>query len=394
MNHQSRRTRKTKQSWSLTGLATKAVLAYGTYKLASWVWRYHVQNDDNNDQKDEKKPCKWNRSKQSEHNAYIQMERRQISQCQKCSQEIIITLSSFLPTLQSSIDTFTDFSQATKELKQLRDDAHGILIIERKKDLWNDIKIQSMTRMIGTLYAHSVLYLVLTVQVHLLAGHVFRQRYPPLKDKAQMQSTRINVETQKVLLTQSYEYFFETGISKLLTDTKIVIEKELKDWNVICDDNSLGRIDSESFQYGIDRVRKSLETFTEGRLFHEYVCPPDYEQVVQDEMVVEMFDQVMDILESPSFDRAKTECLDVSFRILKQEGWQNILFDRSSSTDMFLANAVTKLKNVPSTFYSLEMDPIQKEWAIDTTIFPNPYVASVHPLESIKDLGMDCFTFY
>lgn len=378
MSHQSRRTRKPKQSWSLAGFATKAVLAYGTYKLASWAWSSYFQNDDNNqDQKKEKK----------QYNDHIQMERRQISQLQKCSHEIIVTLSSFLPTLQSSIETFTDFTQATKELKQLRDDINGSLTIERKRDLWNDVKIQSMTRVIGTLCAHSVLYLVLTVQVYLLAGHVNGTN-------ANTQIPKINIEAQKALLTQSYEYFFDIGISKLLTDIQALVEKELKDWKIICDDNSLGRIDAEMFQNGIDRVRKALETFTDGRLFQEYVCPPDYEQVLRDEMVVEMFHQVMDILESPSFDIAKKECLDVSFRVLKEEGWQKILFDNSSTANMFLANAVTKLKNVPLTFYSIEIDPIQKEWAIDTFTFPNPYVASMHSLQSIKDLGIDCFTFY
>jgi peroxin-3 len=362
----------------LAGFATKAVLAYGTYKLASWAWSSYFQNDDNNqDQKKEKK----------QYNDHIQMERRQISQLQKCSHEIIVTLSSFLPTLQSSIETFTDFTQATKELKQLRDDINGSLTIERKRDLWNDVKIQSMTRVIGTLCAHSVLYLVLTVQVYLLAGHVNGTN-------ANTQIPKINIEAQKALLTQSYEYFFDIGISKLLTDIQALVEKELKDWKIICDDNSLGRIDAEMFQNGIDRVRKALETFTDGRLFQEYVCPPDYEQVLRDEMVVEMFHQVMDILESPSFDIAKKECLDVSFRVLKEEGWQKILFDNSSTANMFLANAVTKLKNVPLTFYSIEIDPIQKEWAIDTFTFPNPYVASMHSLQSIKDLGIDCFTFY
>jgi peroxin-3 len=392
-HHQSRRTRKSKQSWSFTGLATKAVLAYGTYKLASWAWSSYFQNDET-DQKDEGQQCKWNGSKRSGQNAYIEMERRQKLQLQKCSHEIVITLSSFFPTLQSSIESFTNFSLATNELKLRRDDSNRTLTIRSKEDLWNEIKIKSMTRMIGTLYAHSVLYLVLTVQVHLLAGHVFRQRYPSWNGDSVKSTSRINVETQKVLLTQSFEYFFETGVLKLLTSVERVIEQELKDWNVICEDNSLGRIDSELFQNGMDRVCKALEIFMDGKFFQECICPANYDQVLQDEIVIGMLDEVMDILESPSFDIAKNECLDVSFRVLKEEGWQKILFDSSSSTTMFLANAVTRLKNVLMTFYSGEMDPIAKEWAIDTTIFPNPYVASIQSLQSIKDLGKDCFTFH
>lgn len=388
MNNTSRR-RRTEKRLSLTGLATKALLIYGTYKIASWAWSSFVQKDDEEEYRDGTNvPSSFHDSHKSSSNGNSPVRRKhKRMQLQKCREEIVMTMSSFLPTLKNSMEALTDFSQATQELKQLRIHNTGNESLDRKQVLWNEIKVKSMTRLIGTLYAHSLVYLLLTVQIHLLVGHASRHRQGHEED------TEIKVQTQKILLTQSYEYFFETGIQNLVNDVQLLVEQESSDWQILSDKGVLGKIGKDDFECMMQRLRKGLDTLENFSIFQHYVCPPDYEQLIQDDAVVELFDETLDILESPSFDAAKKDCIDTSFRVLQEGGCIKTLFEGSPSAQFFLANIVTNMKKVPMTFYEMEKDPIQKEWSISAVEFPNIYISFIHFLQSVKDLGVDCFTF-
>ncbi|KAL7525080.1 hypothetical protein ACHAXR_000851, partial [Thalassiosira sp. AJA248-18] len=106
----------------------------------------------------------------------------------RCRLEASRAMMDFLPTLKKAIVKETDVTQETDELKQLRvkkreiagfivdngdSETNQIIdegvkneedaIREKERRLWNEIKNKSMTRLVTTIYAHTIVFLVLTV---------------------------------------------------------------------------------------------------------------------------------------------------------------------------------------------------------------------------------------
>ena len=55
-------------------------------------------------------------------------------------------------------------------------------IWDKEQRLWNYVKNKSVTRLVATIYAHTVIFLVLTVQVNLLGGRLLREEQDKKED--------------------------------------------------------------------------------------------------------------------------------------------------------------------------------------------------------------------
>mmetsp|Transcript_25813 Transcript_25813/g.38158 ORF Transcript_25813/g.38158 Transcript_25813/m.38158 type:complete len:506 (+) Transcript_25813:84-1601(+) len=494
--HQRRRRHNGRNNpTTLTGIATKALAAYGAYKIGSWAWNQLSSDDtsicreeeeeeasrpdDNSycdgefeiqDHPSEPEPSSNLSKPQQEkptiarrrnhHNSRLFMRSRR-ARLQKCSRETISTIGSFLNSLKGSIDSLTDISTQAKKLKQLRktnsneiSDNNDVL---SKQELWNEIKVKSIARMISSVYAHSIMTLIMTVQIHLLGGKIFREQFDADSnadtsartesagdndESQQDETTNISQSHQEVLM-QTYEYFFQKGLNLLVHDIEEIVQKELEDWEVLVvkkyDNNddatstgtnsnrdevsvassgvdALGRIDFITFEQGIQSIRDTFEVkFSEDveslrssssqqapTPLVRYMLDFDYSEMTTNDSNIVKFimDETLDIIESPVFDVARKDAMDLSFQVLRDRGYSGLFFagekegeqktaDDFKSREVPLANIITKLKkNSSNTLYSSPDTKTEDEWADrPMSTYPNIYLYHLDRIECLKELG-------
>ncbi len=440
-----------RKPYTITGVATKALVAYGVCRLSSWAWTKltsassDTERDNDAGGSDE---SNMNGGYEKVHDSSFstcvssksidsrQFIKKRRIKLQKCERETIGTHKTLLHSLKSSIEFLSDFSKQTKALKRIRNQEQehpqSHLIKDKdqsqslsKQELWNVIKIKSMTRMIGSIYAHTILFLVLTIQIHLLGGRIFREgleleensecidddncKLENCKGAGQQQQETRSASHREVLL-QTFEFFFQNGLGLLMSDVQNAVEEDLMDWEVIknVEDSSkskdedgntgtieaLGNISLQEFEQGIHRIRKTFEA--------RFVSEDDssasslvrymfsFYTDTDDDVLRFIVDETLDIIESPVFEIAKQEALDLSFNVLREIGYSNLFGDNASkSTTIPLASIMTKLKTITnSTFYSAPEVKTEDEWSIrPKSSFPNIYLYHLSGIESMKELG-------
>ena len=456
MSYQSRRRnvrshRQAHTNTHITSVATKALAAYGAYKLASWAWSKVSPTKDSSKENTRNVCHSQYHPSPSSQRAFS---RKRSLQLQKCSREMLATLSTFLNALRTSIESHTDFSQQTKLLKQMRRNQNGGNNTGggssdntlTKEELWNDIKTKSITRMIATAYAHSILVLLLTVQIHLLGGRIFREQFRddcmnsnknscggagpsdvPTEEETELKSGqesqeenhRANVprndpapSSHKQVLLQTYEYFFQHGIENLVKDVQLIVEVHLSDWKVVqstseshhfangkAANTGITNINLRQFESGLQRVRVLLDG---GLSLENYIIGSENEisgsrsglnsdDLEQVQLIV---DETLDILESPVFDIAKKEVVDLTFEVLRKDGYAPLFAsgdddaEKKSETSQPLVNVVTKLKKVVLGFYHSHDAATEDKWIErPMSSYPNIYLYHLDRVNSVKELG-------
>ncbi len=359
-----------------------------------------------------------------------------------CYQETMNAVQTFMQTsMKEIIETNTDFSLLTKHLKQLRkqtqmiqktqtnnlisnnghDEIHVLIQTQIQKQivLWEEIKNKSIVRLITSLYIHSILYLLFTVQIHLLGGIMFRNHlHQDLEheqhtttttnstdtdtDAATISTTILNEYTHNEILMQTIQNFMNLGVLNLLENISQHVEKETKSWIVIHTDNTLGTVTLDEFMNVIDRIRVIEGEFSfvdfvsssstgsdtcgthnhntctqENKKEHQKSTRVDFdnddgESVSEntDVIVKQIIDETLDIIESPVFEDAKKECFDLSFQTMKNY-LKGILFQSDinqsttgvinntnmSSTSIHLVHLFGKLKSATNMMYTLCDEP-------------------------------------
>jgi hypothetical protein len=354
-------------SWGTT-LVTTAFVAYGTYKLANWIYDAWMEDENekdhnNNIDKDgntfsaeqnrDTTPSSTTTSTFRNFNSNrTWLLRRQ--RMKRCRQETIQALQGFLPTLGRIVEEQTKTTLETHALKKIRsqrrkqqqqqqlqspgtaaaaaaspsgsnkgdwsaaatghdgemsppvtplkddeldkiNDCNNInsnINREQEVQLWNVIKIQSFTRLMATAYAHTVLFLVLTVQVHLLGAHLWNEQLLLLQQQQQQleqgefstaavgaattvsspssssaessNSSNENCddnysyqESHRYVLLHTYEYFFEQGLGLLIQTVERAVEQVLSDWNVL--DAAFLHVSHATLDRAIDQIRMVVE---------------------------------------------------------------------------------------------------------------------------------------
>jgi len=137
--------------------------------------------------------------------------------------------------------------------------------------IWKKIQTKTMTRMITTVYAHAFLYLVLSVQVRVLGGRLSSRQQQEQQQQEQRRSPQSqspqdedqdkelmhesDLESHRMVLTQTFQTFFRDGIPKLIQAVEAIVEVRLQDWNVIVDDE-----DGEEEEEGEHAEIKTTDT--------------------------------------------------------------------------------------------------------------------------------------
>ncbi len=304
-------------------------------------------------------------------------------------------------SLRQSIESQTDYSHETKRLKQLRKKNKDEMSVIEQEKLWKVIKIKSMTRIIATLYVNTMLLLLLTVQIHVLGGCMFHESQnnededestsvttaaaavaTADDDNDVQQNHLVTKDTHIAVLMQTYNFFFESGILKLLEKVKLAVEKATESWITIEEPNELGIISSHDFTTAIHIVR-SIEN--EGIIL-DFVFPSRKNDESQRGLEKSLIDETFDIMESPVFDEAIRDCLQTSFQVLESQ-LQSHLFNGNDT--IHLVHVFGKLKKITNNFYE-KPQSFNEEQIIcwDEQIhFPNIFVQAMDRLESLKELG-------
>jgi hypothetical protein len=369
----------------------------------------------------------------------------------RCRLESSRAMTDFLPTLRGAIARETDVSGETAELRRLRarrraiaetkkrgtdDDDGGVetdhriapeedgndgdedAILEKERCLWNSIKNKSVTRLITTAYAHTVIFLTLNVQVNLLGGRLLREEQEedeeatagPEQHASSSSSSATAADryrsSHQTVLSKTYHHLFAEGIPSMVELVGTEVRRVLRDWDALDDDVALQDVSAwlRCARDGIERGRDGDGTSALVR----FVVPPQEETGgvggidrddadEPDELAGYILDETYDLLESPAFASAERECLDSTFDRLQTRvlGTMFIEMDRIP-----LVNAITFLqKGAVSTFHKPPSHRDEmKNWGgilgmMEEPLpsFPNDYISKLARLDAVQELSNVCF---
>mmetsp|Transcript_17916 Transcript_17916/g.27432 ORF Transcript_17916/g.27432 Transcript_17916/m.27432 type:complete len:532 (+) Transcript_17916:198-1793(+) len=299
------------------------------------------------------------------------------SRMDRCRLEASRAMMDFLPTLKKAIIKETDITAEMEELKSSRAQKKGNgggeqsgNIRLREGELWNSIKNKSITRLVTTIYAHTIVFLVLTVQVNLLGGRLLREEQQEESQEEQASSPSSDGSdryrsSHKTVLAKTYHHVFSTGIPALVEAVGKATDDVLQNWDVLGgDDVSLDDVSS-----WMETVRDSIEKRQQKGISSalvQFIIPDGAEQSSEesmDELARYILDETYDLLESPTYAHAERMCLNITFTHLRVDGYAK-LFPPPTINDMReeeendgeerkpLAKVITHLqKQTVATFY-------------------------------------------
>ena len=331
----------------------------------------------------------------------------------RCRDETVKALEGFLVTLRKTVEEKTSTVKETQALKRLRAERNSMdetLRRQEEKELWDIIKVRSVTRVMVTAYAHTILFLVLNVQVNLLGGRLFEEQMQNTVSSAASMVSNDTVASDrmgsyqashKFVLMHTYEYFFERGLVALISTVERAVEEVLADWNVL--DPSYLHMSREGFEDAIGKIRSLVEegrssrpTARQGRprSLLRFLMPPSasLEVTIDDELASSILDETWDLLESPVVADAQKDCLNTTFEMMRDQYWGSIFESDSTAVDQSaalpwatkpLATVLTKLKQTSNSFY--------KTSAVDTAdsqrMTVDSYCSMMDALPSVLEMG-------
>jgi peroxin-3 len=391
----------------------------------------------------------------------------------RCRGETAAALAGFLASVRRIVDDRTDTLAETKELKRLRahrggvgggaaagggssptgkgtaDGAGGVsrllhASVAREKELWERIKVRSVTRVVASAYAHTVLFLVLTVQVNLLGGRLFEdQVFGPGRKEAEASDEEADRGAERrmasyrashrFVLTHTYEPFFARGLAGLVDAVEGAASEALADWNVL-EPSSL-RFTLEEFDEGIRRVRALVgegpagsgsPTPSSSQTLLRFLQPPPAaaagsaaampspgtdEDGDANGLARSILDETWDLLESPVFEDALESCLSKTFDMMRDLHWGTVFeedggggapapqspaaaaaaADEGSNEPPAhvtrpLATVLTKLKKTAGSFYEGSLVPVPGSETAAAAL-PGPYCAALERLPAVLELA-------
>lgn len=358
------------------------------------------------------------------------------SRMARCRTETSRAMMDFLPTLKNAVAKQTDVSLETEELKRLRvqrrersngDDTRQEERI-RERELWNSIKKKSVTRLVTTVYAHTIVFLVLTVQVNLLGGRLLRDEGG---DEASLGEDSLGSDryrsSHQMVLAKTYEHIFAKGIPSLEAAVSNIVERIVEDWDVlgsVGDETSIAKKDFVSMHdvsFWIDQIRDEIESrsqkgMSSASALAQFIIPEENEvennqdgigsDDIPDELARYILDETYDLLESPTFANSERTCLDATFSHLQSDGYAKLFtpqienVQNGDAQTVPLAAAITHLqKTAVSTFYKppSRKDEIES-WGGVFGMMEEPlpseanvYIPILERLDAVLELGSVCF---
>ncbi|KAL7444367.1 hypothetical protein ACHAXH_009967 [Discostella pseudostelligera] len=351
------------------------------------------------------------------------MEKERALRMGRCRLEVSRAMMDFLPTLKQAVMKETDVSGETEELKKLRSRRKELLekktinnedcgeeeiaIRERERILWNEIKNKSVTRLVTTIYAHTIIFLMLTVQVNLLGGRLLRDEYAKEEEDDDGGATEVTANgyhaSHQTVLTKTYHYLFAQGIPLLAKSVSGEVREALQDWDVF-NAECVSLSDVCEWLYHIRDNIEQKEGNTSSLV--KFVIPPEGQsgnaptQPPDDELATYILDETYDLLESPTFAQAEHQCLNSTYDQIQRKVLGK-LFLHEEQHRLPLVNVVTYMQksavlafHKPPTYYKEEMQSWEGVLGMmeePLPSVPNDFLSRLERLESVRELSDVCF---
>ena len=383
-NRNDRRRRRGRNP--LLTAASIGIAAYGTYRLAKFAWDTYCECAKNEEEEEEKEDelreddgddaaeyIYFDHMNGVPHNS---LSRSKLIRIRRCREEVSTTFVQFLPLFRGCIEglELIDASKYVKELKLLRrrkrqidlcsDTVSVSEVEEKEKTLWEEVKIRSATKFFVGCYSFTILYLLLTTQVHLLGNDNLIQEFRDntssdaidialtnLHKKEQgVVDEKAQMETHRLVLKKTYDYIFQRGIPVLAAKIHNLLSKRMSGWDMSSGKN----IPFEDISDIIKSIRSGIES-TNGEASNlspliGYIVQDTQRISLDDPIAQYILDETWDLVESSVFHSAICESLDYLFDIvsekLREDLNANIEEDGKSLT-AYIAN----MKQISSSFH-------------------------------------------
>lgn len=337
-------------------------------------------------------------------------DRERTSRMARCRLESSRAMLDFLPTMKGAIAKETDVSRDTEELKELRAEKREInemkkqqrsvndddgtynnskleVIIGRERYLWNRIKNKSMTRLITTVYAHTIIFLTLNVQVNLLGGRLLRDEHEEHTSTSSEGAADRYRSSHQIVLSKTYHHLFAIGIPSIAKVVGKEVTRILQDWDVLNDDVTMQDVSTwlQSVRDGIEHQRRRRQGVSSSALVQFVIGQEsdDSNDATPDELARYILDETYDLLESPTFAIAERDCLDATFDQLTNSMLSTLFAGKDPQIPV--VNVVTHMqKTAVLTFHK----PLTHRNEAST---PNTYIPNLERLDAVQNLSNVCF---
>ena len=390
----TRRRRQQRRNPILTA-AGVAVAAYGTYQLAKLAWEAWQSSSSTDTDTDENEPRTIIEEEilLFEHSVDSSDDLKRV-RIQRCRVEASRALMEFLPSLKGCIDGLgcADASECVRELKAIRrrrkkrDGDEGTARAQdsdllKENELWEIIKVRSMTKYVVGCYSFTILFLLLNVQVHLLGSKRIQNKV--LQQSKEGEESIIDAlqdgddsvtNTHHSVLRKTYDHFFQNGIPALAESISKALTTRIASWDM----SSSQGIKYETFRHMVKDIRQNFESDPNQELTNdlpllEYIIQDEHEVDSNDPVVQYILDETWDIVESPPFIGALNECLDIIFHLTQNT---LTLFETTTSSPS-LAQIISQLKQTLCGLMSEESQRL--------------YVDKLVLVPKVKQLGLSSF---
>jgi hypothetical protein len=335
MSHEDNFPRRRKRQFGIGDAVTTTLAVYGAYHLAMWAWESwktaSIIDSDGT--------CNATKQVNQLQNHRSANRTRKQRHMARCRSETATTLTAFRELLQTKIDEGTETTIYRAQLKEIRklksdDTKHQEAI------LWMKIQVETVTRLMTSVYAYALLFTALTLQVHFVAGKMYR------KDNDADGSNETDLGSQRALLL-SYDAFWDRGgLDDLLNCVRDSVTVAVKEWN-IHDPNFALHMTISTVQQAMSEIRVSVEA---GNLLQRFIVLDSDESLSSNDP---LFNEMCDILESPMANDAMNESLKCVFYLIHQQFIVPMF--ASDSTGIPLAHVISQIKTMTSCFFKTDL---------------------------------------
>eukprot|EP00058_Branchiostoma_floridae_P024136 XP_002609626.1 hypothetical protein BRAFLDRAFT_125038 [Branchiostoma floridae] len=294
-----------------------------------------------------------------------------------------MTVLSMIPSLRETLMQRINTEELVAKLKSKP---------PNKVELWEDLKIDSFTRVLVALYGTCILVVLLRVQLNIIGGYMYLDSLLNLNgaSKEVVQAPR---EIQERYLA-SIQYLLGDGLTLLISDTRQAVQE------VIGSLSLRQELSLEEVHQAVWKVRREVERAPEDGLditgrsastsgLTKYMLPEEEEEKLdqasslsQDDQVLQkLLSETRDMIESIDFQTVLSKCLEASFTRLCDE---SVITSTSLARDFKPHNEVT----LPMAKVIPVMNGQIHQICSDS---PNKYVQELLLMECVKDFAANVY---
>nr|XP_022318912.1 serine/threonine-protein kinase RIO1-like [Crassostrea virginica] len=268
-----------------------------------------------------------------------------------------------------------------------------------KLELWEELKILSVTRMVCVVYASSMMSLLIRIQLNVIGGYIYLQnnntstQSNERTESVSGQPTVIPKPAQEKYLSE-IKHFMDKGICQLGELIQSAVKKEISSISL------KERLTFHNVESCLQHIRERLESSPEISSLSSptlqlcpYMFPPENStqtatKCAEDEIHERLMQETRDILESADFHTVLKTSLDRGFQKLLdfvadayKTSLQSTEHNSSHNTE-YLQGGIPMAKLIPifnGSLYKLCSDP------------PNPLLQELLLLESAKTLAANVY---